>query len=96
VNDYDNFGTRITEIRVAVAKIWRKEVIGTNLEFLEVARVISRIIFKNQRVFLKIRGPWFDFTEEKRANYKIGGDFPAQNYFSVGKHNGLSPPFMDS
>jgi hypothetical protein len=35
VKDFDNFGARITEIRVAVAKIWRKEVIGTYLEFLE-------------------------------------------------------------
>jgi hypothetical protein len=25
VKDYENFGARITEIRVAVAKIWRKE-----------------------------------------------------------------------
>jgi hypothetical protein len=32
---YENFGARITEIRVAVAKIWRKEVIGTHLEFLK-------------------------------------------------------------
>jgi hypothetical protein len=48
VNDSENFGARIAEIRVAVAKIWRKEVIVTYLEFLEVARAISRIILKNQ------------------------------------------------
>jgi hypothetical protein len=35
VNDTEKFGTRITEIGVAVAKIWQKEVIGTYLEFLE-------------------------------------------------------------
>jgi hypothetical protein len=35
VNDSEKFGTRITEIGVAVAKIWQKEVIGTYLEFLE-------------------------------------------------------------
>jgi hypothetical protein len=35
VNDTEKFGTRITEIGVADAKIWQKEVIGTYLEFLE-------------------------------------------------------------
>jgi hypothetical protein len=35
VNDSETFGIRITEIGVAVAKIWRKEVIRTYLEFLE-------------------------------------------------------------
>jgi hypothetical protein len=35
VNDSKKFGARITEIGVVVAKIWRKEVIGTYLEFLE-------------------------------------------------------------
>jgi hypothetical protein len=63
VNDSENFGTRITKIGVAVAKIWRKEVIGTYLEFLEVARAISRFIFENQGVFLKIRGSRLHFTE---------------------------------
>jgi hypothetical protein len=51
VNDFENFGARIVEIRVTVAKICRNEVIGTY--FLEVARAISGIIFKNQRVFFK-------------------------------------------
>jgi hypothetical protein len=35
VNDYEKFGARITGIGVAVAKIWRQEVIGTYLEFLK-------------------------------------------------------------
>jgi hypothetical protein len=35
VNDSKKFGAIITEIGVAVAKIWRKDVIGTYLEFLE-------------------------------------------------------------
>jgi hypothetical protein len=35
VNDSDKFDARIVEIRVVVAKIWRKEVIETYLEFLE-------------------------------------------------------------
>jgi hypothetical protein len=48
VNDSKNFDARITQIGVAVAMIWRKEVKGTYLEFLEVARVISGIIFENQ------------------------------------------------
>jgi hypothetical protein len=30
-SDSENFGARITEIRVTVAKIWRKEVAGTFL-----------------------------------------------------------------
>jgi hypothetical protein len=34
-SDYEHFGTRIDEIRVTVVKIWRKEVVGTYLEFLE-------------------------------------------------------------
>jgi hypothetical protein len=48
VNDSKNFDARIAQIGVAVAMIWRKEVKGTYLEFLEVARVISGIIFENQ------------------------------------------------
>jgi hypothetical protein len=44
--DSENFGARITEIGVAVAKIWWEEVIGTYLWFLEVARAISGIIFE--------------------------------------------------
>jgi hypothetical protein len=31
LSDSENFGERITEFGVAVAKIWRKEVIGTYL-----------------------------------------------------------------
>jgi hypothetical protein len=68
VNDSKNFGAKITKIGVAVAKIWRKEVIGAYLEFLEVARAISGIIFKNQGVFVKICGPRLDFTERQGAN----------------------------
>jgi hypothetical protein len=30
-SDSENFGARITKIRVTVAKIWRKEVVGTIL-----------------------------------------------------------------
>jgi hypothetical protein len=30
-SDSENFGERITEFEVTVAKIWRKEVIGTHL-----------------------------------------------------------------
>jgi hypothetical protein len=35
VNDSEKFGATIAKIRVAVARIWQKEVIGTYLEFLE-------------------------------------------------------------
>jgi hypothetical protein len=34
-SDSMNFGARIAEIRVTVAKMWRKEVIWTYLEFLK-------------------------------------------------------------
>jgi hypothetical protein len=34
-SDSMNFDAIITEIGITVAKIWRKEVIGTYLEFLE-------------------------------------------------------------
>jgi hypothetical protein len=37
VNDSTKFDARITEIGVAIAKIWQNEVIGTYLEFLESA-----------------------------------------------------------
>jgi hypothetical protein len=46
VNDSEKFGTRITKIGVEVAKIWQKEVIGTYLEFLEVARDKSGNVFR--------------------------------------------------
>jgi hypothetical protein len=95
VNDSENFGSTITEIGVAVATIWQKEIIGTHFEFLKVARAISGIIFENQGAFLKIRGPRLGFIEGQGANCKISGDFLARIYFSKGKQGGLSPPFMD-
>jgi hypothetical protein len=35
VNDYEKFGARIAKIGVATAKVWREEVIGAYLKFLE-------------------------------------------------------------
>jgi hypothetical protein len=35
VNDSEKFGARITEIGVAVPKVWQKDDIGTYLEFLK-------------------------------------------------------------
>jgi hypothetical protein len=35
VNDSEKFDARLALIGVAVAKIWRKDFIGTYLEFLE-------------------------------------------------------------
>jgi hypothetical protein len=49
VKDSENFGARITEIRVAVAKIWHKEFRGLMSNFWKVARVYLEI-------FLKTRG----------------------------------------
>jgi hypothetical protein len=40
-----------------------------------VARAISRIIFENQRVFLKIHGPRLDFTEGQGLTAKLVGIF---------------------
>jgi hypothetical protein len=37
-SDFDNFGVRITKIRVTVEKIWLKEVLGTYLQFWKVSR----------------------------------------------------------
>jgi hypothetical protein len=48
VGDSEKFGTRITDIGVAVVKIWQKEIIGTYFEFLEVAMAIFENIFENQ------------------------------------------------
>jgi hypothetical protein len=58
-------------------------------------RAISGLIFKNQRVFLKIHGPRLDFTEGQGANCKIGGGFLARNYFPMGKYGGLGPASVD-
>jgi hypothetical protein len=35
VNDSEKFSARLAEIRVVVAMIWRKEVIGSYFKFLE-------------------------------------------------------------
>jgi hypothetical protein len=56
VKDYNNFGARIAAIRVAVAKIWRKEFWGLICNFWKVARGRSGIIFENPRVSLEICG----------------------------------------
>jgi hypothetical protein len=45
VDDSENFGARIAKIGIAVAKIRRKEVLRTYLEFLEVTRAIFGIIY---------------------------------------------------
>jgi hypothetical protein len=37
-SDSENFGARITKIRVTVEKIWLKEVSGTYLQFWKVSR----------------------------------------------------------
>jgi hypothetical protein len=48
VSDSENFSVRITKIGVTVPKIWRKEIIGTYLEFLESGRGYFLKYFKNQ------------------------------------------------
>jgi hypothetical protein len=48
VNDSEKFGTRITKIRVAVAKIWPKDFQGPNCNFGKVASAKLEFIFKNQ------------------------------------------------
>jgi hypothetical protein len=83
VDDSENFGARIAKIGIAVAKIRRKEVLRTYLEFLEVTRAIFGIIFENQGVFIKICGPRIDFTERQGANCKMVGIFPPRIYFSI-------------
>jgi hypothetical protein len=58
-------------------------------------KLYLELLSKIRGVFLKICGPWLDFTEGQGANCKISGDFPVWIYFSKGKHGGLGPPFMD-
>jgi hypothetical protein len=45
-SDSENFGARITEIGVTVAKIWRKEFQGPTCNFWKVARGIFGNIFE--------------------------------------------------
>jgi hypothetical protein len=49
-----------------------------------VARAIFGIIFKNQGVFVKIRGLWLEYKETKGPLCKIAGIFWFQIYFSIG------------
>jgi hypothetical protein len=53
VNDFEKFGARIAEIRVAVEKIRRKEFWGAICNFWKVARAISRNIFGFQGFYLE-------------------------------------------
>jgi hypothetical protein len=46
---------------------------------------ISRIIFKNQWVFLEFYGPQLDFVERQGANYKMVGTFLGADLFFNGK-----------
>jgi hypothetical protein len=54
VKDSENFGAKITEIGVAVAKIWWKEFWGLICNFWKVSRDISGNIFKKQRSSWKL------------------------------------------
>jgi hypothetical protein len=60
-----------------------------------VARGISRIIFENTRVFLKIHGPRLDFTESQGVISKYSRDFSGVELFfnrTFGEHG---PPSVD-
>jgi hypothetical protein len=60
-----------------------------------VARVVSEIVFENQSVFLKIRGPRLDFTEGLGLTAKSVGIFLRGFIFSMRKYGRLGPPSMD-
>jgi hypothetical protein len=71
VKDSENFGTRITKIGVAVAKIWRKEFRGFICNIWKVARGISGFIFENLRVSMEIYVPWVDIEQEQGPFCKV-------------------------
>jgi hypothetical protein len=60
-----------------------------------VARAKLEFIFENQGSSWNFHGLWLDFTKGQGANCKISGDFPVQNFFSMGKYGGLGPPSVD-
>jgi hypothetical protein len=59
-----------------------------------VARAKLEFIFENQGSSWIFHGLRLDFIEGQGANCKIDGDFPAWNFFSMGKYGGLGPPSM--
>jgi hypothetical protein len=58
---------------------------------MEVARVISGIIFKNSRGFLEICGLRVNFKQVQGLLCKVARIFGFWNYFPTGKGGGLSP-----
>jgi hypothetical protein len=56
-----------------------------------VVRAISGIIFENQVVFLKIRGPRLDFGQVQGVLCKVPWIFPARDLFSNEKAGGPGP-----
>jgi hypothetical protein len=56
---------------------------------------ISRIIFENQGVFLKIRGPRLDVGQVQGVLCKVSRIFPAGDLFSNEISGGLGPGRVD-
>jgi hypothetical protein len=75
VKDSENFGIRITEIRVAVAKIRQNEFWGLICNFWKVARGISGNIFKNQGSSWKIVDCGLIMEKGRGLNEKVARIF---------------------
>jgi hypothetical protein len=91
VNDFQKFGARITEIGIAVAKIWRKEFQGPIQNFWKVARALSRNIFNFQGCCLEIWGSTAWFWIKAGAFLQSGGDSSVADLFFIGERHGLVP-----
>jgi hypothetical protein len=84
VKDSENFGARIAEIRVAVAKIWQKEFWGPICIFWKVARAIYGIIFRFQGSAIEIVDCGLIFNKD-RGSLQNWIEFLAGIYFSMEK-----------
>jgi hypothetical protein len=76
--DSENFGARITEIRVTVEKIWLKEVLGTYLQFQNVPRANFG---KFQGSVLKMVDCGWILNKGRDLNAKCLRLFSNMNYF---------------
>jgi hypothetical protein len=70
-SDSEDFGVRITEIRVAVAKIWRKEFQGPICNFWKVARAISGNTFRFWGAVWNIGGLCVDLWQKQGLFVKL-------------------------
>jgi hypothetical protein len=82
VKDFENFGARTIEIRVAVAKIWQNRFWGPICNFWKVVRPIFGIIFGFQGSVIEIVGCGLISNRDK-GSLQNWIEFLAGSYFSM-------------